>query len=201
MSKDEKKTKKTLAKGTKKGVEKNVEKKSGKKEKVAKAPKADKKKKAKKVFQVPEVLRPDSLAAIFQQSVVELEDASEKVKALPKKDLKFLIENFVAVVVGHLENGGKFQYMPLLTLEPKARLPRLGRNPSTGEPLKIKGSRYVSFRQGKGLKEIMNRDETKVKSAIDTTKAMRAEKEAKAKARKAEKEAKEGKKSSKRKSA
>lgn len=189
MSKDEKKIKKNTVKSSEKKATKKVEKKKAEK-------KVSKKKAVKKTFEVPEVLRPDSLATVVQMNVLESEDASEKVKALPKKDLKFLIENMVASILGHLENEGKFQYMPFITLEPKVRLPRKGRNPQTGAPLDIKGSRYVSFRSGKGLKDLMNKDADKVKKAIAEAKAAKEAKEAKAKAK-----AKDSKKSLKKKSA
>lgn len=167
----------------KKQSEEVVTKKSKKEDKVSKkSKKSDKKasKKKDKKFVVPEVLRSESMAAVVQHSILNDSDSSDKVKALPKKDLRYLVDLINATTLGHLENGGKVQFMPYYTLEPKARLPRTGRNPKTGEALKIKGSRYVSFRSGKGLKELMNRDEAKVKKAVDAYRKVREEREAKA---------------------
>jgi DNA-binding protein HU-beta len=39
------------------------------------------------------------------------------------------------------------------TFELKDRKPRVGRNPHTGEPIRIAAGRRVGFRVGKGLKE------------------------------------------------
>jgi nucleoid DNA-binding protein len=105
-----------------------------------------------------------------------------------------LEELFNASILGHLENGGKVQFMPFYTLSPKARMPRKGRNPRTGDEIQIKGSRYVSFRQGKGLKELMNADQIKVKKLVEETKAERAEKEANKSKKKSATNKKKGKK-------
>ena len=39
------------------------------------------------------------------------------------------------------------------TFEVKERKPRLGRNPHTGDPIRIEAGRRVGFRVGKGLRE------------------------------------------------
>ena len=39
------------------------------------------------------------------------------------------------------------------TFEVKARKPRVGRNPHTGQPIQIEAGKRVGFRVGKGLKQ------------------------------------------------
>lgn len=41
------------------------------------------------------------------------------------------------------------------TFEVKARKPRVGRNPHTGDPIQIHAGKRVGFRVGKGLKQIV----------------------------------------------
>lgn len=167
-------------------VTKKVSKKTAKKDGGSKP--ISSKKKVKKELKAPKVsttLRADSASQLLHYSIQTGEDASDKLKSLPKKDLKFLVDLFNMTILGHLENGGKVQFMPFYTLGVKARLPRKGRNPRTGEDIQIKGSRYVSFRQGKGLKELMNADQVKVKRAVDTAKKEKEEKELKASKKKA----------------
>ena len=41
------------------------------------------------------------------------------------------------------------------TFEVKARKPRVGRNPHTGEPIQIAAGKRVGFRVGKGLKQLV----------------------------------------------
>ena len=40
------------------------------------------------------------------------------------------------------------------TFEVKARKPRVGRNPHTGEPIQIEAGKRIGFRVGKGLKQL-----------------------------------------------
>jgi DNA-binding protein HU-beta len=73
--------------------------------------------------------------------------------ALPKKQAHALLADFVAAVTMHLEQGARIRMSGLGTLEVKTRAERMGRNPATGEQIKIKASKKVAFRAAKELKE------------------------------------------------
>jgi DNA-binding protein HU-beta len=53
----------------------------------------------------------------------------------------------------HLVKGAKVRIVGLGIFQVKRREARMGRNPQTGEAVKIKASKKVNFRAGKELKE------------------------------------------------
>ena len=55
-----------------------------------------------------------------------------------------------------LENGDKVSFVGFGSFEVSHRAARDGRNPATGEPLKIKASNSVRFGVGKKLKDAVN---------------------------------------------
>ena len=72
---------------------------------------------------------------------------------VPKKHAAALLGDLVAVTVGHLKNGDKIRLTGLGILQVRALPARMGRNPATGEAIKIKASKKVAFRAAKELKE------------------------------------------------
>jgi DNA-binding protein HU-beta len=59
----------------------------------------------------------------------------------------------VDLVVKHLKKGDRIRIGGLGILQVRKRAARMGRNPATGEPIKIKASKKVAFRAAKELKE------------------------------------------------
>ena len=57
------------------------------------------------------------------------------------------------MVVKHLKKGDRIRIGGLGILQVRKRAARMGRNPATGEPIKIKASKKVAFRAAKELKE------------------------------------------------
>ena len=53
----------------------------------------------------------------------------------------------------HLKKGNKVRVTGLGIFQVRARPARMGRNPATGEAIKIKASKKVAFRVAKDLKE------------------------------------------------
>ena len=53
----------------------------------------------------------------------------------------------------HLKKGNKVRITGLGILQVRNRPARMGRNPATGEAIKIKASKKVAFRVAKDLKE------------------------------------------------
>ena len=59
----------------------------------------------------------------------------------------------LTVTTQHLRNGDKIRLTDLGILQVRARPARMGRNPVTGETMKIKASKKIAFRPAKELKE------------------------------------------------
>ncbi|MBV9654247.1 MAG: HU family DNA-binding protein [Acetobacteraceae bacterium] len=72
---------------------------------------------------------------------------------MPKRQADLVLNNVVDVVVKHLRKGDRVRIGGLGILQVKKRAARMGRNPATGEAIKIKASKKVAFRAAKELKE------------------------------------------------
>ena len=72
---------------------------------------------------------------------------------LSKKQSEAILGNMVDLVVKHLKKGDRIRIGGLGILQVRKRAARMGRNPATGEPIKIKASKKVAFRAAKELKE------------------------------------------------
>jgi len=72
---------------------------------------------------------------------------------LQKKSTIALFDDFFAAVTKSLKKGERIRLGDLGVLQVRKRAARVGRNPQTGEPIKIKASKKVAFRASKALKE------------------------------------------------
>lgn len=86
----------------------------------------------------------------------ELVAAIAQETKLPKKDAEAAIKAFVDVVSEELKKGEKVQLVGFGTFEVSERAAREGRNPQTGETMKIAASKAPKFKAGKALKDIVN---------------------------------------------
>ena len=86
----------------------------------------------------------------------ELVAAMAEQTNLSKKDVEAVLKSFADVVSEELKNGGKVQLVGFGTFEVSERAAREGRNPQTGETMKIKASRTPKFKAGKALKDMVN---------------------------------------------
>ena len=64
-----------------------------------------------------------------------------------------MLEDIIALITKHLKKGARIRLNGLGILVVRKRGPRMGRNPATGEAIKIKASKKVAFRASKELKE------------------------------------------------
>ena len=71
---------------------------------------------------------------------------------LPKKQAEALLSDLVTLATQHLKKGDKIRLTGLGILQVRALPARMGRNPATGEAIKIKASKKVAFRVAKELK-------------------------------------------------
>ncbi len=72
---------------------------------------------------------------------------------MSKKAAAAFFESFVGITVKNLKKGNKVRITGLGILAVRKRAARMGRNPATGEAIKIKASKKVAFRVAKDLKE------------------------------------------------
>ena len=63
-----------------------------------------------------------------------------------------LMEDLVNLIATHLKKGERVKIAGLGILIARKRAARMGRNPMTGEAIKIKASKKVAFRAAKDLK-------------------------------------------------
>jgi DNA-binding protein HU-beta len=90
----------------------------------------------------PDVMTIKHLAA-------ELSEAHQ----MPKKQAETVVSDFIDRMGGYLKKGKKLRITGLGILQVRARPARKGRNPATGEAIKIKASKKVAFRPSKDLKD------------------------------------------------
>jgi len=75
---------------------------------------------------------------------------------LSKKDAEKAVKAFTDVVAAELKKGEKVQLVGFGTFEVSQRAAREGRNPHTGETMKIAASKAPKFSAGKALKDQVN---------------------------------------------
>jgi DNA-binding protein HU-beta len=72
---------------------------------------------------------------------------------LSQKAANAILEDLIANITKHLKKGARIRLNGLGIMVVRKRGPRMGRNPATGEAIKIKASKKVAFRASKELKE------------------------------------------------
>lgn len=76
---------------------------------------------------------------------------------LTKTKAKQIVEQVYGIVGADLKKTGRFSFPDLGTFTVTQRAARKGRNPKTGEPLKIKASKGVRFRPAPALKTLVEK--------------------------------------------
>ena len=95
-------------------------------------------------------------AVTEKKETVTLRDlgaALAETHGLPKKQVNDMLTGMVEAVSGHLKKGRRIRFNGLGILQVRKRAARMGRNPATGEAIKIKASKKIAFRAAKDLKE------------------------------------------------
>ena len=75
---------------------------------------------------------------------------------LSKKEAEAVLKAFVKTVEDELRKGGKVQIVGFGNFEVSERAARDGRNPRTGEVMKIEATKAPKFKAGKSLKDAIN---------------------------------------------
>jgi DNA-binding protein HU-beta len=71
---------------------------------------------------------------------------------MTKKAGEALLTDLVGLITKHLKKGERIRMSGFGILQVRKRAARMGRNPATGEAIKIKASKKVAFRAAKELK-------------------------------------------------
>ncbi len=83
----------------------------------------------------------------------ELVDLVAEKAGMSKKDGEKAVKAVFESITDGLVNGEKVQLVGFGTFEVRQRKEREGRNPATGETIKIKALKVPAFKPGKALKE------------------------------------------------
>jgi len=89
-------------------------------------------------------------------SILTLRNIAERLSELhevPKRQANEMLGQVVEMIARSLKKGEKIRLSGLGILQVRKRAARMGRNPQTGEPVKIKASKKIAFRAAKELKE------------------------------------------------
>ena len=86
----------------------------------------------------------------------ELVAAVAEQAGLSRKDAEAAVKAFTDVVADALKNGDKIQLVGFGTFEVSERAAREGRNPKTGESMKIEACKTPKFKAGKALKDLVH---------------------------------------------
>jgi DNA-binding protein HU-beta len=83
----------------------------------------------------------------------ELVDLVAEKAGMSKKDSEKAVKAVLESITDGLVGGDKVQLVGFGTFEVRNRKAREGRNPATGEKIKIKALKVPAFKPGKALKE------------------------------------------------
>lgn len=80
-------------------------------------------------------------------------EVATRFEALPKKITKEMISCFLEHIEEGVVGGNKVRLDKLGIVQARDRKARMGRNPQTGESIKIPASKKIGFRASKSLKD------------------------------------------------
>jgi nucleoid DNA-binding protein len=120
--------------------------------KMAKKAKKSPAKKAKKA--AAPAPRPVKVTAVPGKAVTAsaLLQAVADHNGMKKNEAKMFVEGYVDVVKAYVMKGAKVKIGDIGMVMIRHRKARMGRNPQTGEPVKIKASKKLAFRQSAVMK-------------------------------------------------
>ncbi len=85
----------------------------------------------------------------------ELIDAVAAKAEVSKRDADAIVTAAVEAIMEAVASGDKVSLVGFGSFEPRERKAREGRNPKTGEPLKIAAATVPAFSAGKGFKQLV----------------------------------------------
>jgi DNA-binding protein HU-beta len=107
---------------------------------------------AKKVVAKKAVAKPAAKTTI---STNQIAAAIAEEHSMTKKQAAAVLEQLFSLMSSHLKKGDRIRLSSIGIMEVRKRPARMGRNPATGEAIKIKASKKIAFRAAKELKEFV----------------------------------------------
>lgn len=92
---------------------------------------------------------------IRSELVQELARENPDLKA---DEVEKVVDIFFDEITNRLVDGGRVELRGFGAFSTRARDPRQGRNPRTGEPVEVPGKRVPYFKPGKEIRERLNAD-------------------------------------------
>jgi len=95
-------------------------------------------------------------SAATSSPILTLRHIAERISELhevPKRQANEMMGQVIEIIAKSLKKGDKIRLAGLGILQVRKRAARMGRNPQTGEPVKIKASKKIAFRAAKDLKD------------------------------------------------
>lgn len=83
----------------------------------------------------------------------ELVNVLAKQSDFEKKQTKVFLETLTGIITKEIKKGGEVPLTGLGKFKVQKRKARMGRNPQTGEPIKISARKVVKFTVAKALKD------------------------------------------------
>lgn len=81
---------------------------------------------------------------------------AERLSSLSYRDVEVIVNQIFDSMTDSLSSGERIEIRGFGSFEVRVRRPRLGRNPKTGQKVKVGERRVPFFKVGKGLKERVN---------------------------------------------
>ncbi len=86
----------------------------------------------------------------------ELIEEVSRVVEMTRKDSEVIVEAILGSVVRALRSGDKIEIRGFGSFRTRSRLPRVGRNPKTGDRVEVPAKRIPYFKPSKELKDLVN---------------------------------------------
>ena len=87
----------------------------------------------------------------------ELITSTSEISGISKKTTEEVVKATLIAIETALQNGEKVKIPGFGTFEIRIRSARVGKNPQTGETVKIPASKAPAFKAGKALKDAVNK--------------------------------------------
>jgi DNA-binding protein HU-beta len=104
----------------------------------------------------PDRAFPNSPKELSNMNRKELVDALAAKTESTKADAERAVAGLIDIISGTLKKGESLTLVGFGTFEVRKRAARTGRNPKTGEELKIKAAKVPAFKAGATLKAVVN---------------------------------------------
>jgi DNA-binding protein HU-beta len=104
---------------------------------------------------IPKVAPVKTAAKVETVTLKHLAMTLAQSHGIPKSQVNAMLTGMIKEITKHLKKGKRIRIGGLGILQVRKRPARMGRNPATGEAIKIKASKKIAFRAAKDLKEAM----------------------------------------------